>query len=174
VLADLPARMRTATAAAAALLLVFTPPALVLASYGRNGGAAEWARPLSPISTLQPGIAQAVRWLRANARADDVLLLDSAWHYLDIPLAFASGLPDERIARVRWPDLEDRLARRPPTRAVLLYQGELRWRPGAENAVEDSDRFSFRGMRFCAEARFVYATIYARCEADGAAAATRP
>src|SRR5439155_17464598 len=83
ILSALPSRLRTATAALAGALLLATPVALVLASLGRNGGLAEWARPISPISTVPPGIAQASRWLRANARPDDVLLLDSAWHYLD-------------------------------------------------------------------------------------------
>src|SRR5205807_8562902 len=130
-IAALPARARSATVALGVAVLVLTPAALAFASYGRNGGLAEWSRPLSPISTVPPGIAQASRWLRANAGPDDVLLLDSAWHYLDIPLAFASGLPDDRIARLRWPDFAERLARRPPSLAVLLYQGKLRWEPGA-------------------------------------------
>jgi 4-amino-4-deoxy-L-arabinose transferase-like glycosyltransferase len=170
VLATLPSRQRIATTAVAAALLLATPAGLALASYGRNGGLAEWARPLSPISTVPPGIAQASRWLRANARSDDVLLLDSAWHYLDIPLAFSSGLPDERIARLRWPDFDDRLARTPPTLAVLLYQGKLRWENGAEGATEETDAFTFRNLRFCIVQRFIYATIYRRCDLPSAAA----
>jgi len=168
-LADLPSRLRTATAALAAALLVATPAGLALSSYGRNGGLAEWARPLSPVSTVPPGIAQASRWLRTDARPDDVLLLDSAWHYLDIPLAFSSGLPDERIARLRWPDFDEHLARTPPTLAVLLYQGKLRWEKGAENASEDADAFAFRHFRFCLARRFVYASIYRRCDPPPAA-----
>jgi 4-amino-4-deoxy-L-arabinose transferase-like glycosyltransferase len=169
VLSGLPARLRIGTAALGGILLVATPSALALASYGRNGGLAEWARPLSPISTVPPGIAQASRWLRVNARPDDVLLLDSAWHYLDIPLAFASGLPDQRIARLRWPDFDDRLARTPPTLALLLYQGKLRWEKGAEGATEDADAFTFRQLRFCLAQRFVYASIYRRCDLPSAA-----
>jgi dolichyl-phosphate-mannose-protein mannosyltransferase len=168
-LTGLPQRLRQATAAATGLLLVATPAALALASYGRNGGLAEWARPLSPISTVPPGIAQASGWLRDHARPEDVLLLDSAWHYLDIPLAFASGLPEERIVRLRWPDFDDRLARRPPTLALLLYQGGLRWAKGAEGAIEGADAFTFRDLRFCAAERFVYAAIYRRCDAPSAA-----
>jgi 4-amino-4-deoxy-L-arabinose transferase-like glycosyltransferase len=168
--AAVPARWRAATAALAAAVLLATPAALAFASYGRNGGLAEWARPISPISTVPPGIAQASRWVRANARSDDVLLLDYAWHYLDIPLAFSSGLPDGRIARLRWPDFQDRIVRTPPTLAVLLYQGRLRWEKGAENAGEDSDEFAYRGLRFCKVQRFVYATIYRRCDVRPAAA----
>jgi 4-amino-4-deoxy-L-arabinose transferase-like glycosyltransferase len=168
-LAELPARLRSAAVAVGAATLVLTPAALAFASYGRNGGLAEWSRLLSPVSTVPPGIAQATRWLRANAGAKDVLLLDSAWHYLDIPLAFASGIPDDRIDRLRWSDFDDHLARRPPTLALLLYQGALRYVKGAENATEESESFAFRGLRFCRLERFVYASIYRRCDTAAAA-----
>jgi 4-amino-4-deoxy-L-arabinose transferase-like glycosyltransferase len=169
-LAALPSRLRTFAAGLAGVFLLGTPAALAVASYGRNGSLAEWARPISPVSTVPPGIAQASRWLRTNAGPQDVLLLDSAWHYLDIPLAFASGLPEPRIARLRWPDFADRLARTPPTLAVLLYQGKLRWEPGAEGASEESDSFTVRNLRFCLAQRFVYATVYRRCDLPSAAA----
>jgi hypothetical protein len=169
-LAELPARVRSAAVALGAAALVATPAALALASYGRNGGLAEWARPIAPVSTVPPGIADAVRWLRSNARTDDVLLLDSAWHYLDIPLAFTAGIPEERIERLRWPDFVERIARTPPTLAVLLYQGTLRYTDGAEGASEESESFAFRGLRFCRVEKFVYASIYRRCDSAPAAA----
>jgi 4-amino-4-deoxy-L-arabinose transferase-like glycosyltransferase len=168
-IARLTARAKAVAVAFAAAALVLTPAALAFASYGRNGGLAEWARPLSPVSTVPPGIAQAVHWLRANAGSDDVLLLDSAWHYLDIPLAFATGIPDDRIDRLRWPDFDERLARRPPTLALLLYQGTLRHVKGAEGASEESETFRFHDWRFCRVERFVYASIYRRCDAAAAA-----
>ena len=168
-IAALPARARSATVALGVAVLVLTPAALAFASYGRNGGLAEWSRPMSPVSTVPPGIAQAARWLRANAETEDYLLLDSAWHYLDIPLAFASGLPDERIARLRWADFDERLAQHPPTLALLLYQGALRYVKGAEAASEESESFRFREWRFCRVERFVYASIYRRCDSPAAA-----
>src|SRR6185312_82951 len=99
------------------------PLALFAASWNREGGLAEWARPLSPVSSLPPGIAQASQWLKHNA-GDDVVLLDGVWDYLDIPLAFAAGLPDHQWIRASWTDDFDlRLARfKPPGLAVLLYQ----------------------------------------------------
>ncbi|HWE24294.1 MAG TPA: glycosyltransferase family 39 protein [Myxococcales bacterium] len=167
-IATIPPRIRSAVTAFTAATLVLTPAALALASYGRNGGLAEWARPLSPVSTVPPGIAQAIRWLRANAGPDDILLLDSAWHYLDIPLAFASGIPDDRIARLRWRDFDERLDRRPATLALLLYQGTLRSTKGAESATEESESFRYREWRFCRVEKFVYASIYRRCDASTA------
>ena len=42
-----------------------------------------------------------------------------------------------------------------PTMAVLIYQGEL--------GDYTQDRFDFRALRFCLEKRFVYASVYRRC-----------
>jgi 4-amino-4-deoxy-L-arabinose transferase-like glycosyltransferase len=149
--------LRRPALAAVAVLLLGTPAALAAASWRRNGSLAEWARPLSPISSLPPGIADAARWLKENARPSDRMLLDSVWDYLDIPLAFAAGLPDEQWIRHAWAeDFEQRLARGAPTLAVLIYQGRLGdW---------EKDRFDFRGLHFCLAQRFDYASIYRRCE----------
>src|SRR6202171_4095607 len=141
---------------AALAVAVAWPLALALVSYGRDGGLAEWARPLSPISSLPPGIAQAAQWLKVNARPTDVVLLDEVWHYADITLAFASGLPQKQLLRLRWTDdFERRFPREPPTLAVAFDQGKL--------GVSDKDRFDFRGQSFCRQARFLYASIYRRC-----------
>jgi len=136
-------------------LMILWPVGLAAVSWNRDGGAAEWARPLSPISSLPPGIAQAADYLRC-VQPGDVVLVDTVWDYLDIPLVFAAGLADQQWIRAAWTDdFEQRLARRDPTLAVLLYQGKLGdW---------TKDRFDFRGKSFCLEKRFVYATIYARC-----------
>jgi hypothetical protein len=154
-----------------ACALVATPAALAFASFGRNGGAAEWARPVSPISSVPPGIAQAARFLREHADPGDVVLLDGVWDYLDIPLAFHSGLPESRLVRRAWDNFEVRLTQTPPTMAVLIYQGRLQTTSGAAGAVETADRFEFRGTAFCAEAKFVYASIYRRCAGAEAAKA---
>jgi 4-amino-4-deoxy-L-arabinose transferase-like glycosyltransferase len=162
-------RLLRATVALGACALVATPAALAFASFGRNGGAAEWARPLSPISSVPPGIAQAARFLREHADPGDVVMLDGVWDYLDIPLAFESGLPESRLVRRAWDNFEERLTQTPPTMAVLIYQGRLQTTFGAAGAVETADRFEFRGTPFCAEAKFVYASIYRRCAGAEAA-----
>jgi hypothetical protein len=157
--------LRRAALLLVAVTLVATPIVLAALSYGRDGAAAEWARPLSPISTVPPGIAQAARFLRAELRPDDTILLDGVWDYLDIPVAFAVDLPDERWLRYSWTDdFEARLLRHKPTVAVLLYQGRLRYDPRATGATEDHDRFRFDGSDFCLQRRFVYASVYRRCE----------
>lgn len=154
-----------ALALATAATMIATPAALYAASRSSDPAIAEWARPLSPVSSVPEGIAQAARYLRANAKPDDIVLLDGVWDYLDIPLAFLAGLPDHSWIRLSWTDdFEERLTRHTPTLAVVLYQGNLRSAPGAVSATEDQDRFSFRGLEFCKLERYVYVTVYRRCE----------
>jgi 4-amino-4-deoxy-L-arabinose transferase-like glycosyltransferase len=133
-----------------------TPLVLAALCWNRTGAAAEWARPLAPIGSLPPGIAEAARWLAANTAATDAILLDGSPYYLDITLAFAAGLPEERWIRVSWKeDFEQRLARHTPVFAVLIVRGPL--------GDFTRDRFDFRGLHFCAEQHYTYATVYRRC-----------
>ena len=163
--ARLAPRAARALIAATALVLVATPISLSAASRSSVPAVAEWARPLSPVSSVPDGIEQAARYLRGHAGRADVVLLDSVWDYLDLPLAFSAGLPDHQWIRLRWTDdFAQRLLRNTPTYAVLLYQGDLRNAPGAVDATEDQDRFSFRGLRFCKVERYLYATVYQRCQ----------
>ncbi len=158
-------RFGRATLALTFLVLVATPVALAAVSWNRNGSLAEWARPLSPISSLPPGVEDAALWLRANAGADDFILVEGVWDYLDVPLIFAAHLPDDQWIREAWTtDFEARLLRHTPTLAVLLYQGNLHNdRRASPSAVESSLRFTFAGVDFCRQASFVYASIYRRC-----------
>jgi 4-amino-4-deoxy-L-arabinose transferase-like glycosyltransferase len=137
-------------------LLVATPLALAALSFRRDGKLAEWARPLSPISSLPPGIAEAAQWVKQNVKDDDVILLDGVWDYLDIPLAFAANLPERQWVRAAWEkEFEGRLKEATPTMAILIYQGKL--------GDFTKDRFDFRGLHFCEATRFRYAAIYRRC-----------
>lgn len=136
--------------------LIATPLALFALSWQRSGSAAEWARPLSPVSSLPPGIAEAAHFVRQQANSGDVILLDTVWDYLDIPLAFAANLPERHWIRKGWRDDYERLlAEHQPTMAVLLYQGEL--------GDYTKDTFDFRGLRFCLARRFTYASVYRLC-----------
>ena len=133
-----------------------TGPVLAALCWNRTGWLAEHTRPVAPIGSLPSGIAEAANWLRSNARPDDVVLLDHSSYYLDIPLAFASRLPERQLLRASWKDdFEQRLRLQAPTLAVLLVPGFL--------GDRDKDRFDFRGLPFCAVERYTYATIYRRC-----------
>jgi hypothetical protein len=159
-LARAPLRALTVAVAAA------TPVVLAALCWNRTGDLAERVRPVAPIGSLPSGIAEAAEWLRAHATSRDTVLLDHSDWYLDIPLAFASRLPDEQLIRASWKeDFEDRLRRRTPTLAVLLvpgYLGDLR-----------ADLFEFRGLRFCLAQRYPYATVYRGCAPGNAAPQTR-
>jgi 4-amino-4-deoxy-L-arabinose transferase-like glycosyltransferase len=148
--------LRPPARAVAMAAAVATPLALAALCWNRTGALAEWARPLAPIGSLPPGIAEAARWVKANARSDDVILLDGSAYYLDIPLAFVSGVPEEQWIRAAWKeDFEQRLARRTPTLAVLVVRGSL--------GDFTEQRFEFRGLSFCAARQFTYATVYRSC-----------
>src|SRR5207237_1228976 len=113
---DALARLRRPARALAVAAAAATPLALALMCWNRTGAIAEWARPIAPIGSLPPGIVEAARWVKANARSDDAILLDGSTYYLDIPLAFASGIPEEQWIRSAWTgDFEQRLARKTPT-----------------------------------------------------------
>jgi len=142
--------------AISAAVAVATPLVLAALCWNRTGPAAEWARPVAPIGSLPPGIGEAALWLRANAKEGDLVLLDDSSYFLDIPLAFASRLPESRLLRARWTDdFEQRSSRRSPTLAVLVERGRL--------GDPRSERFDFRGLSFCAAQRYTYATIYRSC-----------
>ncbi len=159
-------RWRAAAMALTVAALVATPMALAAVSWNRNGSLAEWARPLSPISSLPPGVESAALWLREHAGADDYVLVEGVWDYLDVPLIFAAHLPDDQWIRQGWTlDFEARLQRHRPTLAVLLYQGDLHNdRRASPSATELAERFSFDGAPFCRQASFVYASVYRRCD----------
>ena len=159
---------RRALVSAGLSLAVATPLFFFAASYGQNSSLAEWARPLSPISSVPPGVAQAAVYLRDHARPGEPVLLDGVWDYLEIPLAFESGLPETQLIRRAYDNFEEKLGQVTPEWAVLLYQGNLQWTPGADGASLEADAFGFRGLRFCREAKFVYASVFRRCPARSA------
>ena len=155
--------LRRALLTLAILLAVATPSFFFALSYNQNGNTAEWARPLSPVSSVPPGIAQAARYLREHATPDDQILLDGVWDYLEIPLAFESNLPESQFTRLAYDNFEAKLKKVTPTMAVLLYQGNLQYLTGTKDAKWQSPEFEFRGIRFCREAEFVYAGVYRVC-----------
>jgi 4-amino-4-deoxy-L-arabinose transferase-like glycosyltransferase len=148
--------LRRPAAAGAVAVAVVTPVLLAALCWNRTGALAEWARPMAPIGSLPPGIVEAGRWVKANARSDDMILLDSSAYYLDIPLAFVSGVAEDQWIRAAWKgDFEQRLARRTPSLAVLVVRGSL--------GDFTRARFEFRGLSFCAARQFTYATVYRNC-----------
>jgi len=148
--------VRSSLRALTIAVAVATPLVLTVLCWNRTGAIAEHVRPVAPIGSLPPGIAEAAAWLRTHARPSDVVLLDHSDWYLDIPLAFASGLPESQLIRASWKDdFDQRLRQRTPTLAVLVAPGFL--------GDRQADRFDFRTLRFCVAEHYTYATVYRAC-----------
>jgi len=115
---------------------------------------------VAPLGSLPPGIVEAAHWMRSNApRAGRGAGRRQLW-YLDIPLVFASGLPEEKLLRARWrDDFERRYPQFSPTLAVLVVAGR----------VADSGRTArVRGTPFCRAERYMYAAVFRACTAGRA------
>lgn len=121
-LPQLSKRLLTWSAVALALAL---PAAEMAISWNRTGPLAAAARRISPVTRLSPALAGAADWLRENAEEGDVLYVDRAANYDDIPVVYHAGLPEERVIRRRWPDFPARIARTPPTVLATHDMGEL-------------------------------------------------
>jgi len=158
---DALARFGRRVSALAVAVAVATPVVLAALCWNRAGRIAEWVRPVAPLGSLPPGIVEAAHWMRSNARGQDVVLVDDSVWYLDIPLVFASGLPEEKLLRARWrDDFERRYPQFSPTLAVLVVAGRV--------ADFRQDRFEFRGTPFCRAERYMYAAVFRACTAGRA------
>ena len=96
-----------------------------------DGGARELFRPVSPTSTnLQP-VMRAARFVEEEVTAKGgALVLDADASYQDLQLGFFTGLPDERLVRLRWPDFRERLEQTRPEYLVRFDEGALVREPG--------------------------------------------
>jgi hypothetical protein len=59
-------------------------------------------------------------------------VLDADASYQDLQLGFFTGLPDERLVRLRWPDFRERLEQTRPEYLVRFDEGALVREPGAK------------------------------------------
>ncbi len=114
-------------------LAVVMPVALGLYTFREDGGAREALRPVSPTSTnLQP-VMRAVRFLEEEVTAKGgALALDTDSAYQDLQLGFFTGLPEERLVRLRWPDFRERFEKTRPEYLVRFDEGALVRQPGVK------------------------------------------
>ncbi|HEX8703229.1 MAG TPA: glycosyltransferase family 39 protein [Myxococcaceae bacterium] len=112
-------------------LALAVPVAMGLYTFREDGGARELFRPVSPTSTnLQP-VMRAVRFIEEEVTAKGgALALDADAGYQDLQLGFFTGLPDERLVRLRWPDFRERLEQKRPEYLVRFDEGALVREPG--------------------------------------------
>jgi 4-amino-4-deoxy-L-arabinose transferase-like glycosyltransferase len=126
--------VRRSVAALTVLLAVAMPAALGLYTYQRDGGLADTMRPVSPVTTNPVPLMQAARFIKAEAaeKGAGAIIDDEPQLYMDLQLAFFSGLPELRIARYRWDTFRERLADANPTVLVRFENGNLVKDPGVK------------------------------------------
>ncbi|MDY7228414.1 ArnT family glycosyltransferase [Hyalangium rubrum] len=124
-------RARQVVAGITVALAVLMPVALGLYTFRADGGVREVLRPISPTSTnLQP-VMGAARFLKEEVAAKGgAVVLDSDASFQDLQLGFFSGLPDERVVRLRWPDFRAQLETVRPEYLVRFDEGGLVREPG--------------------------------------------
>ena len=158
-------RLRSALLALSLGLAAATPLCFLRLSYHQYTNLAEWARPLSPISSVPVGVEETALLLRKLVKPGEYVLLDGVWHYLDIPIAFESGLPEEQLVRRSYDNFDQKLAQvGPPRWAVVISEGLLTTTKGAEGATWEAGRFRFRGTNYCRVEKFAYTAVFERCQ----------
>lgn len=147
------AGVRKAVAGLAVALAVAVPVAMGLYTFRVDGGLHDSFRPVSPTSTNPVPLMQVARFLKEEVAAKGgAAVLDLDPGYLDLQLAFFSGLPDERLARVRWETFRKHLREASPEYLVRFDGGTLVADPGVKLegrtltldgvAYEEQDGFS--------------------------------
>ncbi|MCY1081205.1 glycosyltransferase family 39 protein [Archangium lansingense] len=144
---------RKAVAGVSAVLAVAVPLALGLYTFRADGRWQDSLRPVSPTSTNPVPLMQVARFLKEEVAAKGgAAVVDQDPSYMDLQLAFFSGLPDERLARVRWETFRKHLREAQPEYLVRFDQGTLVSDPGVKLegrtltldgvAYEEQDGFS--------------------------------
>jgi hypothetical protein len=109
----------------------------------RDDQVASSLRPVSPVSTNPPAVMQVAHWLKTEVAAvGGAAALDVDDQYWDLQIAFFSGLPDTRIARMRWDIFRKQLAEQRPEALVRREGGALEKEP---DFLLQGDTISFDG-----------------------------
>jgi 4-amino-4-deoxy-L-arabinose transferase-like glycosyltransferase len=120
------AGVRKAVAGLCVVLAVAVPVGLGLYTFRLDGGLHDSFRPVSPTSTNPVPLMRVARFLQEEVAAKGgAAVLDQDPNYLDLQLAFFSGLPDERLARVRWETFRKHLREASPEYLVRFDGGAL-------------------------------------------------
>lgn len=118
--------VRRSLAGVCSVLAVALPLAMGLYTFRADGGLRDSLRPVSPTSTNPVPLMQVARFLHDEVAAQGgAAVLDSDPGYLDLQLAFFSGLPDERLARLRWATFRKHLHEAQPRYLVRFDGGGL-------------------------------------------------
>jgi len=124
---------RRAVAGLTALLAVVIPLAMGLYTFRAEGRLRDTLRPVSPTSTNPVAVMKVATFVKDEVAArGGAIALDDDPSYMDLQVAFFSGLPEERIARVRWDTFRKLLAEARPQVLVRFDQGSLAKDPGVK------------------------------------------
>jgi hypothetical protein len=111
-------------------LAVAMPVGLGVSTFRVDGGWRDTLRPVSPTSTNPQPVMRAVRFLEAQgAGQGKALAVDTDERYMDLQLGFFTGLPEERLVRLRWPDFQQRVETQRPEFLVRFEEGTLTRQP---------------------------------------------
>lgn len=117
---------RRAAAGVTIAVALAAPAWLGAFTYRSEGKFQDSLRPASPISTNPHSVRQVARYLKEEVAAKgEAVILDHDPRYLDLQVAFFSGLPEERMARYRWTIFRERLKTADPRFLVLIQGGKL-------------------------------------------------
>ncbi|WP_434382785.1 ArnT family glycosyltransferase [Melittangium boletus] len=117
---------RKALAVVCGVLAVAVPVGMGLYTFRADGGRRDTMRPVSPTSTNPVPLMQVARFLKEEVAAHGgAAVVDDDPRYMDLQLAFFSGLPDERLARVRWETFRKHLREAQPEYLVRFDEGSL-------------------------------------------------
>jgi len=124
-------------------LAVLFPVVVGALTFAREDQVASSLRPVSPVSTNPPAVMKVARWLKAEvAPVGGAAALDVDVQYWDLQIAFFSGLPDTRLARMRWDVFRKQLAEQRPEVLVRREGGPLEKEP---DFLLQGDTISFDG-----------------------------
>jgi 4-amino-4-deoxy-L-arabinose transferase-like glycosyltransferase len=111
---------------ATAVLAVTVPLAIGWITFRRDGLVSNALRPLSPVTTNPRAVMVAAAFLRPTIASGAGLVVDTDEKtFLDLPLVFYGGRPEERAIRVRQPADLPRVERERPDYLVRLDGGSL-------------------------------------------------
>jgi hypothetical protein len=119
-----------AVAGGSIALAVAMPVAMGVFTFRAEGGLRDSLRPVSPTSTNPQPLMRAARFIEAEVtEKGKALALDMDDRYWDLQLAFFTGLPDERLVRMRWDGFRERMEKVRPEYLVRLDGGALTREP---------------------------------------------
>jgi hypothetical protein len=114
---------RIAVGALTALIALGTTFGIGMATAWKEGKVADSLRPVAPISTLPTDQMSVARLLKQKVGTNESAVIDETPDYVDVNVAFFTGLPEDRLIRRRWENFEKQLRLNPDATWLFLAKG---------------------------------------------------